>query len=297
MIKTPVVLFVYKRPKKTKQILNQINRANVERLFIVGDGPKKVSDQPKCEKVKDLILDNKFDFEVVSTFSDNNLGLKERFSTGLDWVFNTVDRAIILEDDTYPSIKFFHFCECLLEHYDGDKRVWDITGTNHFNKWNNNPYDYHFSYQGSSWGWATWRESWIKYDKDMNLWGNKNVRIALENVLCEEGLYEYAKRVYSKTYFGEIDTWDYQWGFARQINNGLSVVPKVNLIDNIGIDDASTHGMKDNPLIPTEVYDIELPLKHPPYISPDRKYDKKVHNNRHKSMIYKIFNKIESYLS
>ena len=49
------------------------------------------------------------------------MGCKKRISSGLDWVFNQVERAIILEDDCKPAESFFRFCDELLELYKDDE--------------------------------------------------------------------------------------------------------------------------------------------------------------------------------
>ena len=51
-------------------------------------------------------------------------------SSGLDWVFEQVETAIILEDDCIPHEDFFPYCDALLERYATDERVWVITGNN-----------------------------------------------------------------------------------------------------------------------------------------------------------------------
>ena len=47
--------------------------------------------------------------EVSTNYSDVNLGCGERVSSGLDWVFDSVERAIVLEDDCLPHPSFFPF--------------------------------------------------------------------------------------------------------------------------------------------------------------------------------------------
>lgn len=68
-----------------------------------------------------------------------------------------------------------------------------------------------------------------------------------------------------------IDSWDYQWAFARHKNNGLACVPKFNLIENIGYGDDATHTFKNNNNVKKR--DIELPLRHNKFVIPDRYYD------------------------
>ncbi len=51
-------------------------------------------------------------------------------SSGLQWVFDQVDEAIILEDDCIPDASFFPFCAELLERYRDDERVMAVSGDN-----------------------------------------------------------------------------------------------------------------------------------------------------------------------
>jgi hypothetical protein len=69
--------------------------------------------------------------DVRCNFSDWNLGCGRRVSSGLDWVFSTVDRAIILEDDCLASRGFFSFCDALLERYCDNESVWVISGNSY----------------------------------------------------------------------------------------------------------------------------------------------------------------------
>jgi hypothetical protein len=70
--------------------------------------------------------------------------------------------------------------------------------------------------------------------------------------------------LYEKVHNHQINTWDIQWGFAKHLNSGLSIIPRNNLVSNIGHGFASTH--TSNPKsslanIPRQ--EIEFPLKHP----------------------------------
>ena len=39
--------------------------------------------------------------------------------------------------------------------------------------------------------------------------------------------------VHQKVKSGEIDTWDHQWTFSCWAQNGLAIVPDINLVYNI----------------------------------------------------------------
>ncbi|WP_251979418.1 hypothetical protein [Salinibacter ruber] len=286
-IESPIVLFVYRRPNYTAEVLKIIKNVSLNDLYIVADGPKNNQEKDLTEKVRKKISTANIDAKVHTNYSDQNLGLRDRFASGLEWVFNNEDKAIILEDDIRPSLSFFKFCDELLSYYEGDQRVWDITGTNHIGKWNVDDFSYHFSYHGSMWGWATWKDSWQQYDKKMSKWDNPTSKKVLRDILCNYGQYKYAHSVYEKTFNNTIDTWDYQWGFSRQINNSLSVVPSGNLVTNTGVGELATNTSSQNSLMPQSTCQLRFPLQHPFFIAPDREYDCRVHNLRSENSLAK----------
>ncbi|MFB6187197.1 MAG: glycosyltransferase family 2 protein, partial [Halobacteriaceae archaeon] len=88
--------------------------------------------------------------------------------------------------------------------------------------------------------------------------------------------------------------WDYQWGFARQRNNGLSVVPSKNLVKNIGFDETATHTTDSPPeFAEDDIFELSPPLSHPPFVAPDREYDQKLHKLRNtRSVPRRIFDAV-----
>ena len=71
-----------------------------------------------------------WDCEVHHNYSETNLGCRQRVSSGISWVFEQVEDAIILEDDCLPHPTFFAFCAEMLECYRHDQRVSSISGNN-----------------------------------------------------------------------------------------------------------------------------------------------------------------------
>ena len=211
----------------------------------------------------------------MTNYSDVNLGCKKRVSTGLDWVFNTVEEAIVLEDDCFPHSTFFHFCEELLERYRNDSRIMQICGSNIINTQVNIHDSYYFSSYGPIWGWASWSRAWQLYDINMKQWEKiKESKIYYDFCNTKEEVSARLK-LYDNLVAGKIDTWDYQWGFAKMINSGLSIIPKKNLISNIGFREDGTHVTNSNsPLANLPIYTIHFPLKHPSFILRNRRADK-----------------------
>ena len=51
----------------------------------------------------------------------------------------------------------------------------------------------------------------------------------------------YWRSTFDRVSRGEVDTWDYQWAYATFKSDGVSVMPAVNLISNIGFGAEATH--------------------------------------------------------
>jgi hypothetical protein len=131
-VRTPVVFFIFNRPGTTERVFAEIARARPEMLLVVADGPRAdhAGEAERCRAARSIIERVDWECAVLTDFSDDNLGCRRRISSGLDWVFATVEEAIILEDDCLPHPSFFRFCSELLERYRNDPRVAMIGGTN-----------------------------------------------------------------------------------------------------------------------------------------------------------------------
>jgi hypothetical protein len=277
-------------------VFEAIRQAKPPKLLVVADGPRpdRPDDVEKCNAARAIIDGVDWDCEVLTNYSDVNLGCGKRVSTGITWVFKQFEEAIILEDDCLPHPDFFRFCEELLEKYRDDKRIMAIGGTNVIGEWKSSVQSYHFSYHGSIWGWASWRRAWCYFDLDMRLWANQEIRNRVRDVIADNRQYQKRAIVFESVYRKEIDTWDYQWIFARLVQSGLTVIPCVNLVSNLGFahEDATYTKSRNEFLSNLERIDMIFPIKTNEFIAIDRDYDKQVFLKVFKEMGYRIISKI-----
>ena len=235
---TAILFLVFNRPDTTIRVFETIRQAKPPRLYVAADGPRKdkIGEKEKCEEVRSIIKQVDWDCEVKTLFRDNNLGCGKAVSQAITWFFENEEEGIILEDDCVPSFPFFSYCEYLLEKYRYDTRVWMVSGSCfEENITSLTEYDYLFTKYGNIWGWASWRRCWNHYDllmKDYNLFikngGFKNIYSSKE-AKCFTQMYDRL----SKDKKLPSSTWDYQW-FLTRLMNGLSIVPTLNLVENIG---------------------------------------------------------------
>lgn len=267
---TPVVFMVFNRPSKTRLVFEAIAKAKPTKLLVIADGPRsdRSDDQIKCQEVREII-DNgmNWECEVIKNYAPQNMGCKNRISSGLDWVFKNVEEAIILEDDCLPDQSFFPFCQELLKKYAHDQRIMHIGGFNIAanNKRPTCSESYFFSQVGLICGWATWRRAWQYYDVNISSWPEAKQSNMLGGIFSDKAVISHYESLFDQYYNRLVDSWDSQWLLIRWIQKGLSITPKTNLVTNIGFDTDAAHKAIDPnderahvPVIP-----MTFPLTHP----------------------------------
>jgi hypothetical protein len=273
----PVVFCIFNRPDKTAKVFEAIRVAKPEVLLVVADGPRagKPGEAESCRRTKDLVLSGiDWDTRVLTNFSETNLGCRKRISSGLTWAFEQVEEAIILEDDCLPDPTCFRYCTELLEYYRHDTRV-GLIGSNNFQP-QPMPLEtsYYFSKYGHIWGWASWRRAWKLYDLEMTLWPELRDSGWLEGMFPRPEHSLYWRQIFDRVWRGEIDTWDYQLAFSLWSQNMISIVPRANLVSNIGAGQDATHTQKVDPrahALPT--VPMSFPLSHPKHKAIHHKAD------------------------
>ncbi len=261
VLTTPVLYLAFNRLNTVQKTFEEIKKVKPKQLFIACDGPRTKEEKKKTDAVRKYILENiDWKCKVKTLFRDKNLGCKYAVASAIDWFFENVEQGIILEDDCLPSQSFFRFCQEMLKRHNGHEKIMHISGTNIEEK-SKIREDYFFSETFNVWGWATWRRAWDKYDVEMKEWGKINKK-KFVNSLGYNLLGKIKSwRIYELTYRNKIDTWDYQWGFVCSVNSGLSVIPKQNLITNIGFGSGTHTTDEYTKRMKLKNYELSFPLK------------------------------------
>ena len=274
----PVLLLIFNRPDLTAQVMDRIRQAEPPKLFVGADGPRTghPEDADRCEQARQVATQVNWDCEVHTLFRDENLGTKKAISSAITWFFRHVEAGIILEDDCVPANSFFQFCGSLLDTYRHDDRIVMISGYNPIDPWRYKEQTYHFSNYGGIWGWATWGEQWEAYHDVEQVDDPDLIERVLQNVLVEPVQVRQRKQAIEDALEGDIDSWDYQWFWARVLQSKLSIVPARNLVSNIGFGGGATRTSNpDDPRANLDVQEMSFPLAGPDGVYPDREYDNK----------------------
>lgn len=272
---TPVALFLFKRPAETAQVFAQIALAQPSMLLLVADAPRpdKAGEAELCAQARAVVAQVTWPCTVLHHYAEQNMGCQRRLHSGLDWVFQHCEQAIILEDDCLPHPDFFGFCEAMLARYKDDTRIGHIGGSNLQFGRRRGPASYYYSRYNHVWGWATWRRSWAHYDLGMQHWPALRDGGWLNDLLGNTELVISWTRTFNDAHAGRVDTWDYQWTFACWAQGALSVLPAVNLISNIGYGEGATHTRGSSPYAQLPTQAVDSPLVHPDWLIRDEQAD------------------------
>ena len=239
---TPLLILVYNRPIETKILINALRKIRPKKIFISSDGPtNNFLDKKKNNEVKNILKQIDWTENIQFNYMKKNYGCKESVSRAINWFFSKVKMGIILEDDCIPNKDFFSFTEKMLKKYKNNKKIYAVSGNNFLKNKIKIKDTYYFSKYIHCWGWATWSRAWKDYNKNLIGWNNfKNSR-AWKNRFNVKYEKRYWEKIFNLCYRKKIDSWAYPWLYSLWNKNGLCILPKVNLVKNIGFNINASH--------------------------------------------------------
>ena len=281
----PVVMIVFRRLDLVKQIFQAVRQLKPLKLYIISDGPRNEKEAAQVQAVRDYIEQGvDWNCQLNKNYADKNIGLRFRMPTGVDWVFEKEDKAIFLEDDILPAQSFFWFCRDMLNRYDDNPDVMMVSGMNVYPE---HPafgsQDIIFSRIPLTWGWATWKRAWERFDVTISSWRNLDSKKKLKKILTPKA-YKFFVNIYDDLQYQWInDAWDYQWEYAMFMNDGVGIIPKYNMIHNLGMNtEGAEHigdsDQKEQMISGLPVCDMVLPVSMPANISVCEDYEIKFQN-------------------
>jgi hypothetical protein len=279
-------------------VLQAIAQVRPQKLFVIADGPRP--DRPEeieqCEKTRSLIRQIDWNCEVHKNFTEINQGIRRRIPSGLDWAFEQVNQAIILEDDCVPHPSFFRFCEELLERYRETPSIGQISGFHEVPA--DDQYSYHVSMYPRIWGWATWRRAWRRYNDDVGRWDALLKKEPGQWLLQKPRQLRYWRWIHQKVSEGKIQSWDYRWLFSLWHADMVAISPNTNLVRNVGLGHSdATHTRRKKPSMAVQAVGTSFPLRHLPNLRPDHALDALVENVSYRpSMVWEIKCLIKEFL-
>ncbi len=238
-----VLLIFFNRPETLKQVFDQVRKVKPARLFLYQDGPREgiSEDIIKISECRKIVDDIDWECKVCKLYQPNNVGVDPSGYIADKWAFSQTDKCIVLEDDCLPSVSFFHYCKYLLDKYEDENKIMLISGINEEGITSEVSADYFFSRTTFTWGWASWARVVNNWEGDYTFLDNQVSVNYLNNYISKYRLVNNMVAVFEahkKTGKAHFETVLIS---NQYLNDGLTIVPKKNLITNIGITGNGTH--------------------------------------------------------
>lgn len=279
-IDVPVLITFFVRPDTLQKVFDSVKQARPSVLLLWQDGPRanRADDLENVIKCRKIVEDIDWECIVYKNYNESNYGCDPSTFLAQKWAFSLVDKCIILEDDRVPVQSFYPYCKELLDKYEFDDRINHICGTNLLEDNKNCEYDYFFAQAGST-TWASWRRVAKGWDETYTYLQDKYAMDCLKNSL-NPALYKVIKDHASTHEKEGKQYWETILGMDCLLNNRLVIIPKKNMVVDLGLTENSTHAVANPKLLPKfarkmfymKSYDVNFPLKHPKYIIKDNMY-------------------------
>lgn len=286
-IDVPVLITFFVRPETLEKVFDSVRTARPTVLLLWQDGPRcnRPDDIVNINKCRDIVEHIDWECKVYKNYLKENLGCDPSTFLAQKWAFSLVDKCIILEDDRVPCQSFYNFCKELLDRYEFDERINHICGTNLLENNKDCDADYFFAPAGST-TWASWRRVANTWDENYSYLDNAYAMKCLKSIKQKnefEVIFNHAiaHKKEGKQY------WETILGMGSVLQNRLAIIPKKNMVEDLGLTVNSTHAVANKHLLPKyaqkmfymKSYDITFPIKHPEYVIADMDYYSQILRN------------------
>lgn len=285
LVDVAVLCLFFNRPEQFRQVFDVVRKARPSKLYLYQDGPRNDRDMPGILACRNIVSYIDWQCEVHQLYQENNVGCDPSEYISQKWMFSHEEKGIVLEDDDVPSLSFFSFCKVLLDKYEHDERVSMISGINYEIETQNCPYDYFFTSDVAIWGWASWKRVVDQWDEKYAFLNKEYELELIKQNIKARNLRKSLVRMTQKhsntgkAYYESILIMN------QLLNSGLAIVPKKNMIHNIGMVGDSTHfngSLKtltkaEYRMSTMPVFDMDTDdIKHPLYVIEDYSYNQRV---------------------
>jgi hypothetical protein len=247
-----ILVLGYNRPDYLTNLLDFLKDQKNLRLYISIDGPvlNKPSDEALVKECQKLAIETQAWTDTKVLFSESNNGCYMGVTKGIDWFFSHEEFGIILEDDLVFDSNAITFLTNGLLEYSERLDVGAICAFNHLLPYSisNKAISSLMVSFPSSWGWATWRDRWVRVERDFSSY---SYPLFIYRSIKYGGLsgartwMHVRRRLEDAT----LDSWAYRWLLTHCRYGWKVIVPSRSLVTNIGFRADATHTKNETPIL------------------------------------------------
>lgn len=279
----PVLLIAFNRPEHTARVVESLHLAGVREMYVSVDGPRDSADVRTIDQVTAAVESCTWLDRLEVRVSSDNQGPGWGPRNAINWFFAHVPAGIICEDDTVLAPTAVPFITEVLKG--GHDLLPMVAATSLGAQAYRGPASYFASRYATTWGWATSSQAWGSYDHTMARWPELRETKWLNEIGGSRDFAQYWTNVFDMTYADRDHYWDYQWQYSMWLQGWNCWHPAVNLVTNVGFDQAATHTTEHRSgLTALPAGELEWPLVAPvssePNVRVDRWIDRNVYGTR-----------------
>lgn len=242
-MKSPIIVFAFNRLdslSSTIKSLKENPEAKESDLYVFVDGPRKhkPDEKYKVSKVQEYVRGISGFKTVNYTFSIENKGLATSIIEGVTQVIDRYGKVIVVEDDLVVSKSFLRFMNQMLQAFEKDDRIFQISGfstkiTHRIEG------DIYLNGRAQSWTWGTWKDRWEQIDWEVEDFPELSSNRTLRKSFNSHGsdLFGMMKRFKE----GKISSWYIRFCYAMHKKGKYTVCPAKSLVRNDGFSSEGTH--------------------------------------------------------
>ena len=245
MTYSPIIIFAFNRLdvlKRTVTSLLQNKEASESVLYVFVDGSRKckAGEEEKVRSVQEFVKSIVGFKSLHYTFSTENKGLANSVISGVSEIFKIYDKVIVVEDDLYVSRSFLRFMNEMLNKYETDKRIMQVSGYgSKLTRIRDYAYDAYINERAHSWSWGTWRDRWNAIDWEVSDFKELSSSKKLQKKFNKRGsdLYEMLKGYMEH----RNNSWYIRFNYSMYKQNRYSIMPIKSLVRNDGFGGDATN--------------------------------------------------------
>ncbi|WP_411822935.1 hypothetical protein [Leptospira sp. 'Mane'] len=219
---TPILILCYAKPTGISEYFGLLQKLKPKKLYLAAD------DIADVYRMVDWLC------EIQCFGREKNIDINKSEKNAIDRFFEVEEKGIILKENFIPDDSFFQFAEELLRKYRDDDRVSMITGTNLCYEDSNKRSDFYFSKIATTWGWATWRRSWIHLKDSISQDEREKIKGLISGLSIEKSPTEKLINGMLGAFDSNSNHWSDQWWATILLAGKFVIKPYVNLLSSGG---------------------------------------------------------------
>ncbi len=241
----PIAVFAYRRARSLARTLDDLQACAeyaASPVYVFSDGAKNDAARRDVAAVREMLARRRTP-NMTIVESPENRGLARSIIDGVDRLTGEYGRVIVIEDDLRLSPLTLAWFNRALEAYEHDERVMQVSAHVHTVPALRRTDTAFFLPFTTTWGWATWRRAWDRFDPAAEGWEALKTDATLARRFDVDGAFQYSRMMISQMEAG-LDSWGIRFYWTVAMSSGLVLFPPVSLVKNHGIDLKATHGVK-----------------------------------------------------